>query len=185
MHDIEPYYKWRDLYNSAQDQRSPFYGREYSEFQYSQKIYNYFIHPQWDHIGSPTLYIKILYTDYFKGFAFIELIGEWNDAVHNDIMFLKREVVDYMIRAGIYRYVLFCDNVLNFHGDEDCYYEEWYDDIKDEGGWIGLINLRDHIYWEMDKMNLGDFVRLDDEIAEIEWRRQMPDSLYQYIASKL
>ena len=181
MHDIEPYYKWRELYIASEDDQSPFFGRTYNEFQYTDKIYNYFIHPQWDYIGSPTLYIKILFVDYLESYALIELIGEWNDAVNNDIMFLKRKVIDHMIKAGINKYVLLCDNVLNFHGDEDCYYEEWYDDIKEENGWITLINVRDHIYDEMNAMNLQFYLRLDDEEVDFEWQRHLPETLFNYL----
>ena len=92
MHDIEPFHRWREYYVASEDERSPFYGRNYSEFHFSQKIYNYFIHPQWDHFGSATLYVKILYVDYERSYAIIELIGEWNDAIGNDIMFLKRDL---------------------------------------------------------------------------------------------
>ena len=90
MHDIEPYFNWRNYYTAEEDKDSPFYGKVYDEFKYSNKIYNYFIHPQWDYIGSPTLYIKLLYADYEDGYAIIELIGEWNDCLNNDVMFLKR-----------------------------------------------------------------------------------------------
>ena len=59
MHDIEPYFNWRHLYISADDEQSPFYGREYSEVEFTNSIYNFVIHPQWDDFGSETLYIKI------------------------------------------------------------------------------------------------------------------------------
>lgn len=185
MHDIEPYFKWRELYIASDDNQSPFFGRSYNEFQYTQKIYNYFIHPQWDYIGSPTLYIKILYADYDQGFALIELIGEWNDAINNDIMYLKRKVIDHMIKKGIYRYILLCDNVLNFHGDEDCYYEEWFDDIKDEDGWISMINLREHIYNEMTQMRLQNYLNIDEEVEDLEWRLHQPEILFHHIESKI
>src|SRR5690554_1415525 len=86
MHELEPYFNWRDHYVSSEDERSPFYNKEYSEFEYSEVVYNYLLHPQWDNFGSPTLFIKILFTDYEEGFTVIELIGEWNDAINNDIM---------------------------------------------------------------------------------------------------
>ncbi|MFN9800030.1 MAG: hypothetical protein ACK54P_08445, partial [Bacteroidota bacterium] len=89
MHDLEPYYNWRELYISSEDPRSPFFEREYSEFEFSDKIYNYFIHPQWDSFGSQTLFMKILYAEYEEGFCVLELIGEWNDLLYNDIMILK------------------------------------------------------------------------------------------------
>ena len=60
MHDLEPYYNWREIYIASEDPRSPFFEREYSEFEFSDKIYNYFIHPQWDSFGSQTLFMKIL-----------------------------------------------------------------------------------------------------------------------------
>lgn len=181
MHDIEPYYKWRELYIASEDEQSPFHGRVYNEFQYTQKIYNYFIHPQWDFIGSPTLYIKILYVSYPKNYAIIEMIGEWNDAVNNDIMYLKREIIDRLMKKGISKFIMLCDNVLNFHGDDDCYYEEWYDDIKDEGGWVTFVNLRDHIFREMENMRLSNYAYIDDEVADLEWRRYLPGALFKHL----
>ena len=63
MHSIEPYYHWRNLYIASEDDASPFYGREYSEFEFENKVYNFLIHPQWDSIGSETLFIKIKKTE--------------------------------------------------------------------------------------------------------------------------
>src|SRR5215470_5402946 len=123
MHEIEPFYNWRHLYTAEEDARSPFYGRTYSEFEYSQTVYNYYIHPQWDEFGSRTLYMKILYTDYDQHFTIIELIGEWNDAIENDIMTLKRDIVDDMMYEGIAKFILITENVLNFHSGDKDYYE--------------------------------------------------------------
>ena len=124
MHDIEPYYNWRHLYTAEEDSKSPFFGRTYSEFEFTQTVYNYYIHPQWDDIGSQTLYLKVLYADYEIGFAVIELIGEWNDAIENDIMTLKRELIDKMVFQGISKFIMIGENVLNFHSSDECYYEE-------------------------------------------------------------
>ncbi len=44
MHDIEPYYNWRHIYVSEEDEKSPFFQREYSEFEFSSTVYNYYIH---------------------------------------------------------------------------------------------------------------------------------------------
>ena len=110
MHNIEPFYNWRHLYIAEEDENSPFYGREHSELQYTNTIYNYYIHPQWDDIGSETLYIKVLFADYDEHFAIIELIGEWNDAINNDIMLLKRDVIDELIYMGINKFILIGEN---------------------------------------------------------------------------
>ena len=177
MHDIEPYYKWEQKYSSSEDKDSPFYGREYNEFAYTQKIYNYYIHPQWDSFGSETLYGKLLFADYDEQYAILELIGEWNDCLHNDVMFLKRNVIDPMIKKGITKFAIVMENVLNFHGDDDCYYEEWYDDVKDEGGWICLINQHEHVRHEMETTGLQYYLSLGGEYNCISWRNKEPHFL--------
>ena len=78
MHEIEPYYKWRDDYIAAEDEFSPFYATQYSEFEFDKQIYNYLLHPQWDSFGSNTLYMKVLFVDYERSYCIIEFIGEWN-----------------------------------------------------------------------------------------------------------
>src|SRR4051812_29302395 len=148
MHEIEPFFNWRDHYTAEEDERSPFYGREHSEFEFSNTVYNYYIHPQWDEFGSRTLYIKELYADYELSYVILEMLGEWNDAVENDIMQLKREVIDPMIESGISKFILITENVLNFHSSDAEYYEEWYDDIKDEGGWIVAVNMPEQTQYD-------------------------------------
>ncbi|MEI9956833.1 MAG: hypothetical protein WDM90_11140 [Ferruginibacter sp.] len=37
MQNIEPYFNWRHLYAAEEDELSPFYGRTYSEFEFSQQ----------------------------------------------------------------------------------------------------------------------------------------------------
>jgi hypothetical protein len=185
MHDIEPYFKWRDLYISSEDELSPFYGRTYSEFEFTSKIYNYYIHPQWDDFGSTTLYLKVIYVEYNEGYTIIELIGEWNDALYNDIMFLKRDVIDLMIKQGIQKYILICDNVLNFHSSDDCYYEEWYEDIKDSEGWICLVNTFDHVIQELKRPRLQYYVNFGSQFNDIDWRRKTPDNVYEEIRKRI
>ena len=175
MHDIEPYWRWRDRYTAEHDDRSPFFGRSYDEFGYSTRCYNYLIHPQWDTFGSPTLYLKILYADYERGACIIELIGEWNDVVHNDIMYLKREVVDVLVRSGIHRFILIGENVLNFHGQDDDYYDEWSSDIAPDDGYIILLNFREHLLGEMDDHGITPYVDGCHDLPD--WRRLAPADL--------
>ncbi len=177
MHDIEPHFKWRDKYIASEDENSPFYGRTYDEFSFSQKIYNYYIHPQWDHFGSETLYAKILFAEYDDGFAVIELIGEWNDCIHNDIMWVKREIVDQLAHHGIHKFMFIMENVLNFHGDEDAYYEEWYDDVAEEEGWICMVNVQEHVAQEMSDTQLHYYLNFGDRYNNINWRTQKPENL--------
>ena len=179
MQDIEPYYSWRELYNSAEDELSPFYGREYSEFVYDKTIYNYYIHPQWDDMGSSTLYMKELYADYENGFAILEFIGEWNDAINNDIMLLKRDIVDTMLGNKINKFILIGENVLNFHASDDCYYSEWFEDVNE--GWIVAINFREHVLKEMMKNNIDSFFVTGGELNDFSWRNFNPMQLIQRI----
>ncbi len=181
MHDIEPYHKWRNHYISSEDKRSPFYGKVYDEFMFRNKVYNYFIHPQWDEFGSQTLYGKILYVDYASNYACIELIGEWNDCISNDIMFLKREVIDDLTCHDITKFVVFCDNVLNFHSSDDSYYEEWYDDVKEEGGWITFVNTFDHVLKEMESVRLQNYVNIGEMYNEMNWRKLKPAAILSHL----
>ena len=93
MHTIEPYYNWRHLYIASEDERSPQFGYQNSEVNFTDRIYNFVIHPQWDYFGCETLFMKILFTNYELGYSIIELIGEWNDVLNNDVMFLKRRII--------------------------------------------------------------------------------------------
>lgn len=179
VHNLEPYFSWRNLYSSEDDPRSPFYGNEHNEFYFMEKIYDHYIHPQWDSMGSSTLFLKILFVDYDDGYAFIELIGEWNDILYNDIMFLKREIGDRLISDGIDKFILIGENVLNFHAGDDCYYEEWLEDI--ENGWVVLLNFREHVLSEFRQANLANYFTLWDEFNDLSWRTYRPLQLFQKI----
>jgi hypothetical protein len=167
---------------SEEDDRSPFFGRDYSEFEYSQTIYNYYIHPQWDDFGSRTLYLKVLIADYEEKYAVIELIGEWNDAIENDIMQLKREVIDVFEREGIFKFVLIAENVLNFHSDGKEYYQEWYEEVTDENGWVVMLAMPEATQHDFRKAKLNQYIELYD-LAN--WRIYKPFHLYKKIDNEL
>lgn len=183
MHEIEPHYNWRNLYVASEDERSPFHGREYNEFEFTNSIYDHFIHPQWDHMGSPTLFIKILFVNYDEGSCIIELIGEWNDTLHNDIMHLKRNILDEIMREGINKFILIGENVLIFHSSDDCYYEEWREEV--EGGWIALVNFKTHVLQDMKGLGLQRYMMMEGRLEDINWRTFNPNSLVGYVESYL
>ena len=181
MHFIEPFYNWRGYYIASEDGSSPFYEREYSEFEFDKRIYNYLIHPQWDHFGSTTLFLKVLYSDYDSGYSIIEFIGEWNDAIENDIMVLKRDVIEPMMNNGIHKFILIGENVLNFHSSDDCYYEEWFDEVEE--GWIATINFHEHVVKEFIAANIDQYFVFGGELEEIEWRTYLPTNLFAKVES--
>ena len=182
MQDIEPFYNWRHLYTAEEDRLSPFYGRTYNEFEYSQTLYNYFIHPQWDDFGSKTLYMKILYTDYDLNFAIIELMGEWNDAIENDNMTIRRDITDHLYKAGITKFILIAENVLNFHSSDDSYYEEWNEQLEDDHGWVVVINMPEQSKYDFKRARLTNYV----ELLELpQWRTLKPDVIFQVIDNEM
>lgn len=179
MHEIEPYYNWRYMYSAEEDPKSPFYQRQYSEFEFTQTVYNYFIHPQWDEFGSRTLYIKILMADYEQGYCIIEMIGEWNDAIENDIMTFKREIADHLMKKGIYRFMLIAENVLNFHSGDKDYYEEWQEELRDHHGWVVLLTISETARYDFERRKLHYYIPILDME---EWRTFKPYHLYKKIA---
>lgn len=182
MQDIEPFYNWRHFYTAEEDPQSPFYGRTYSEFEYSQTLYNYYIHPQWDDFGSRTLYMKMLFVDYDQHYAIIELLGEWNDAIENDIMTMRRQITDNLFKLGIAKYILIAENVLNFHSSDDSYYEEWQDQLEDEHGWIAIIDMPEQSKYDFKKARLTNYI----ELVELpQWRTLKPEFVFQLIDNEM
>ena len=182
MQELEPFYRWRDKYIAEEDPRGPFYGANHEGMEYTTTVYNYYIHPDWDTMGSHTLYVKILFADYRKHYAIIELIGEWNDAIENDIMMLRREVTDHLFDQGIYKFILIAENVLNFHSSESDYYEEWFENVTDENGWIVCLNMPVASQHDFRKLKLNYFIELREMI---DWRKYLPDGVFSIIDSEL
>lgn len=179
MHQIEPHYNWRHLYVASEDPQSPFYGHFNSEVYYTDAIYDHVIHPQWDSIGCETLYLKVLFVNYSEGYCIIEFLGEWNDAVHNDSMRIKRDLVDELLPLGIDKYILIGENILNFHADLPDYYDEWIDDIPE--GWIAFLNMRPHVEDELRSYYLDQYFVMGGELDDLSWRTKAPSLLYNKI----
>ncbi len=177
VYDIEPFFNWRHLYIAEEDEKSPFYGREYSEIEFTHAIYNFVIHPQWDHFGSETMYIKILFVDYDEGYCFLEMIGEWNDAVTNDMMMLKRDILDEMLLLKVNKFIVIGENVLNFHASDDSYYEELFEDVG-EKGWTIFLNFRSHVLTEFRNNNIDYFFHSGGELDDFNWRRFSPGQVF-------
>ncbi len=181
MQDIAPFPRWHVEYAAEDDKDSPFYGRTYNDMMCKHRIYNYYIHPHWDSFGSETLYLKILYADYNENYCIIEMMGEWNDTLHNDIAILKQKVIEPMLDQSIHKFILLTENVLNFHGSDDCYYEEWAEECREESGWIVLLNTFDHVAAEMNSTGLQHFIHYGWQFNHIDWRLHKPKTLYQLV----
>jgi hypothetical protein len=183
MNEIEPFFKWEIYYMASDDERSPLFNVEYNTNQYTHDIYGYYIHPMWDYIGSDTLYVKVLYVNYNTGYAILELFGEWNDTLHNDIMHLKRNLLDGMLLNGIHQFILLGENVFNFHGSDDCYYEEWFEEVED--GWIAAINFREFVYDEWKKFNIDSYINFGGALKFDNWRTMNPQNFYMLVKDQI
>jgi hypothetical protein len=179
MHLIEPYAGWLKYYDSSEDSQSPFYGKEYNFDLYSEAIYGYYIDPAWDSFGSETLYLKTLYADYDMGFVVIEFIGEWNDTLYNDIMTLKRDFLELLMQEGINKFILIGENIFNFHGSDDLYYEEWFDEVEE--GWIAAVNFPDFIQQEFRKYRIDMYVNMGGTLQIDQWRTLHPLRFYELV----
>lgn len=181
MHLIEPFYNWYKYYNPAEDEQSPYFGKEYNYELYTNTIYGYYIDPAWDFMGSETLYIKVLFADYQRGYCVIEFMGEWNDALNNDIMHLKRNIVDHFTGKGVNKFILVGENILNFHGSDDCYYEEWFEDVED--GWIAAVSFRDFVLSEMTVYNIDSYINYGGSLQIDNWRTLKPLQFFELVSS--
>lgn len=181
MHDIEPYWNWRHKYAAEEDEYSPWHGEEHSEFEFHNAVYDHVIHPQWDTIGSATLYTKLIYADYDEGYAIMELIGEWNDLLHNDIMMLKRNIAEHMMGHGIDKFILIGENVLNFHSSDEEYYNEWYEEVSDADGWIALVNFRPHVLEDLEAANIDQYLLMGGKLNALPWRTFEPDAVFERV----
>lgn len=185
MHDIEPYYTWRDYYVAEEDEWSPFFGNTYSEFDFSNKIYNFYIHPQWDSIESETLYVKVLYANYDKHIAIVELIGEWNDAINNDIETLQLNLLNHFFDKGIFKLVLIGENVLNYHAGDRDYYELMQETLQENDGWIVALHFEPHVITEMKKNKLHHYLFFSENLDADNWRKYKPHHILRWIENEI
>jgi hypothetical protein len=81
--------------------------------------------------------------------------------------------------------VIIGENVLNFHGDDDDYYEEWNENVRDEGGWICLLNFRSHVREEMSRHHLHNYMVYDAPFDGVNWRPYEPEHIVEVIETSL
>ena len=78
---------------------------------------------------------------------------------------------------------MICENVLNFHGSDDCYYEEWFEDVEE--GWIAAFNFRDFVMEEWKKYNIDYYINFGGSLEIDNWRTMKPLKLYQFVSSQI
>lgn len=160
------------------DPNNPFHEVEHSEFYYNRSVYNYLAHPQWDEIGSESLLVKILYADYDKHFAIIELLGVWNDLFENDFKLLAENCLTYLIDAGINQFILIAENVMSIYLEADDYYEAVQEELGE--GWMCLLRPKDHVRKDLDQSGISRYFFWSDALDDLHWRTLKPWELFAH-----
>lgn len=179
---IEPFSGWLHIYDPAQDRRSPFYGVEHNQFFFDRYIYTYQAHPLWEYIESESLLVKLLYVNYRRGFAVIELLGEWNDLFQNDFKLLCEHCLYPLMKKGVNRFALITENVFQLYLQSDEYYRDLQDRLED--GWVALVNARPNVVDELRRLDLLDCFHLLTDSREVRWRKQKPWELYYQVTGQ-
>ena len=96
-------------------------------------------------------------------------------------MILKRDIIEPIMEQGITKFILIGENVLNFHYSDDCYYEEWFDEVED--GWIAMVNFHEHVITEFERANIDHYFLMGGELEEIEWRTYLPQQFFDKVES--
>ncbi len=104
-------------------------------------------------------------------------------------MLFKRNIIEQLMQSGVNKFILIAENLLNFHGNDEDYYEEWFDEVQDEDGWITLINLRPHVQEELHNYDLDYYFLMGGQLEEIDWRTATPQQFLSringYVKSRL
>ena len=84
-------------------------------------------------------------------------------------------------KEGINQFILIGENVFNFHGSDDSYYEEWFEEVEE--GWIAAICFPDFVLSEMKNFNLDYYINFGGTLENINWRTLEPQVLFNRIDS--
>jgi MFS superfamily sulfate permease-like transporter len=97
-------------------------------------------------------------------------------------MEFKREVIDKLYAESITKFILITENVLNFHSSDKEYYEEWFEQVTDENGWIVALNMPEATQYDFKKKKLNYYIEL---MELIDWRVYKPYHLFKKIDDEL
>ena len=126
--------------------------------------------------------MKVLFVDYEQNYAIIELLGEWNDAIENDIMTLRRDITDNMFAKGINKFILIAENVLNFHSSDDSYYQDWWEELEENNGWVAILDMPKQSQYDFVNARLNNYIELMDFP---QWRTLKPELVFEQIDNKI
>ena len=94
-------------------------------------------------------------------------------------MMLKRNLVELLLIEGIKKFILIGENVFNFHGSDDLYYEEWFDEVEE--GWITAVNFPDFIQQEFQRYKLDVYINMGGTLQIPHWRTLHPARFVEFV----
>jgi hypothetical protein len=94
-------------------------------------------------------------------------------------MTLKRNIIEVLISNGIRRFILIGENILNFHGSDDSYYEEWFEEVED--GWIAAVSFPDFIQDEFKKYHIDQYINMGGTLQLEKWRTLQPHHFFEIV----
>ncbi len=94
-------------------------------------------------------------------------------------MTLKRNIIEVLTSHGVNKFILIGENILNFHGSDDCYYEEWFEDVED--GWIAAVSFPEFIQDEFKKYNIDHYINMGGTLQLDQWRTLQPLHFFELV----
>jgi hypothetical protein len=79
---------------------------------------------------------------------------------------------------GIFKFIFIAENVLNFHSGDRDYYEEWYEELREQNGWAVCIKMPGQTQYDFHRARLDQYIDLMDQP---DWRIYKPFHLFRMV----
>jgi hypothetical protein len=84
-----------------------------------------------------------------------------------------------LLQKGVNKFILIGENIMNFHGSDDSYYEEWFEEVED--GWIAAVSFPVFIQDEFKKYQIDRYINMGGTLQVERWRTLQPLHFYEGI----
>jgi hypothetical protein len=68
---------------------------------------------------------------------------------------------------------------MNFHGSDDSYYEEWFDEVED--GWIAAVSFPQFVQDEWKKYGIDNYINTGGTLQIDKWRTMLPLNFFDVV----
>ena len=84
------------------------------------------------------------------------------------------------MHEGIRKFILIGENVFNFHGADELYYEEWFEEVEEQG-WIAAVCFPEFIQQEFRKYRIDQYVNMGGTLQLDQWRTVHPSKFCELV----